>query len=135
MIDASMTKAKKAVLEKLKSLGIGTLICPFNGEGDSGWIEEPVDKRLEGHSIKVLVKKDTFDKVKGKWKEQSSLKDTSLSNAIYMVANDILEDAAPGWEINDGAEGHVLFDSEKFSVVVWIQRREMRLLDPKEIKY
>ena len=97
---------KNAVFDALAAAGIATVTVTFNGEGDSGQIEEVTASGESGRVPDINV---VFYLVKMGVSEPSPSQ-IPLSKAIEDLCYDYLSDEHGGWENNDGAYGEFIFD-------------------------
>lgn len=116
---------KDKILAKLKDLGITLVTVSYQGSGDSGDFENaclaPADiekgvpeDALSVNTVTILVKESDFKD--GKWEAKQHEKEVPLSVAIQDMTYDLLESSHPGWEINEGSDGHFDIDVESGSV-------------------
>jgi hypothetical protein len=103
------TKANKAVIfEALSAAGIDLVNVTFDGEGDSGQIENIVARKGEAQiplsDQTVIVQSASWDG-KGVTTQEQSLRE-----AVERLCYDFLEQEYGGWENNDGAFGEFILD-------------------------
>lgn len=112
---------KDKILAKLKELGITLVTVSYEGAGDSGDFEDaaliPADiekgvseDALSVNTVTILVKESIFKD--GKWEAKQHEKEVPLSVAIQDMTYDLLEASHPGWELNEGSDGHFYIDVE-----------------------
>jgi hypothetical protein len=99
---------KTAVFDALTSAGVTVVIVTFDGEGDSGQIENiqahAGEREAELPTLPVQFQKVAWNSHK---LDASSL---GLREAIEGLCYDYLERAYGGWENNDGGFGDFTFD-------------------------
>jgi hypothetical protein len=101
---------KAAVFEVLATAGISKVLVTFNGEGDSGQIEE---MDADGKSLPVVSLKTKH----AVWATGTlELTETILEDAIETICYNFLSDEYGGWENNDGAYGDFTFDVQKRTI-------------------
>jgi hypothetical protein len=99
---------KTAVFDALSGAAITTLTVTFDGEGDSGQIQdiaacqEAEARDLPNIQLKILEASWNTGKHDGH--------ETTLSDAIERLCFDLLSQEHEGWENNDGAFGEFTFD-------------------------
>ena len=104
---------KEAVLDALSQAGISRVTVTFNGEGDSGQIEEistAEDKSIAGVSVQTKHGPWGADKVE--------TRETSLEDAIETLCYDFLEYEHGGWENNDGAYGEFTLNVQERTITL-----------------
>ncbi len=104
------TLNKTAVFDALIAAGIKTVTVNFNGEGDSGQIEEVVaySNEAPGQIPATPIKLQSAS-----WgNAKSTLRELPLSEAIEDLCYDYLSQEHGGWENNDGAYGEFTFHVE-----------------------
>lgn len=84
--------------EALAKAGFKTLKVTYSGSNDEGWVND----------VQVL-EPELPDGV--------GISD-SLSESIRQQAYDVLERRYPGWEINEGSEGHITIRVDQRSAVL-----------------
>jgi hypothetical protein len=95
---------KAAVFDALATAGINTVNVTFDGEGDSGQIENILaDGSAEIPEIQVELQQTGW----GTGKIDSS--QSTLREAIETLCYDYLSQEHDGWENNDGAFGEFIF--------------------------
>ena len=98
---------KAAVFDALQAAGIDTVTVNFNGESDSGQIEEVVAYAQEGprELPSTSVKLQSVS-----WGSTESISsERPLAEAIEDLCYDYLSQEHSGWENNDGASGDFTF--------------------------
>lgn len=102
-------KTNKAVIfAALSAAGIDVVNVTFDGEGDSGQIDNIIARKSEVE-IPIPEQAVTLQSVSWDGKEVS-LREQSLCEAIEQLCYDYLEQEQGGWENNDGAFGTFAFD-------------------------
>jgi hypothetical protein len=95
---------KAAVFDALAMAGINTVNVTFDGEGDSGQIQDiTADGSAEIPEIQVELQQTDW----GAGKIDSS--QSTLREAIERLCYDYLSQEHDGWENNDGAFGEFIF--------------------------
>jgi hypothetical protein len=95
---------KAAVFKALANAGIATVNVTFDGEGDSGQIENILaDGSAEIPEIQVELQQTGWDT------SEISTTQSSLRHAIERLCYDYLAQQYGGWENNDGAFGEFIF--------------------------
>lgn len=85
---------KKVIDELFESLGYeGDIIIEYNGGGDNGYLE------------KNMILEDL-----------SGDNEFEVPDNLQSIMYEYLHYAFPGWEINDGSEGNIRFNSDELSV-------------------
>jgi hypothetical protein len=96
---------KRVVFDALVAAGISTVNVTFDGEGDSGQIEDIVaDGSVDVPQVPIELQKASW----GSGKVGSS--QSTLREAIETLCYDYLEQHQGGWENNDGAFGEFIFN-------------------------
>jgi hypothetical protein len=101
---------KTAVFDALLAAGIKTITVNFNGESDSGQIEEVVAYSNEGPG-QIPATSIQFRFMSWGITEPTP-RDLPLSEAIEDLCYDYLSQEHDGWENNDGAFGDFTFHVE-----------------------
>lgn len=108
---------KTIVFDALAAAGITAVTVNFNGEGDSGQIEDmtahagPEASALPDAEVEIL---------KASWNSgETAPRHVPLTEAIEELCYDLLSQEHEGWENNDGAFGDFTFD---------VARRQVRLV-------
>ena len=98
---------KTAVMAALEEAGISTVMVRFDGEGDSGQIDEITAYRgsIEQAFPSVQVELQRLDFPSGKCTKHL----LPLREAIEQLCYDCLSQKHGGWENNDGAFGEFTF--------------------------
>jgi hypothetical protein len=107
---AELREATKAKLfDVLHAADIDRVTVMFDGEGDSGQIEETVAFDANSKPRKIPARKLTVQTTKsdGTGPEESTL---PVTEVIEQLCYELLEDNYDGWEINEGAHGEFAFD-------------------------
>jgi hypothetical protein len=97
-------KANKAIVfEALSAAGIDFVNVTFDGEGDSGQIENLIARKGEAQ---IPLSNQTVTVQSASWDgKEVTLQELSLCEAIERLCYDFLEQEHGGWENNDGAFG------------------------------
>jgi hypothetical protein len=105
------TKANKAVIfEALSAAGIDLVNVTFDGEGDSGQIENIIARKGE---VQIPISDQTVTVQSASWDgKEVTVREQSLGEAIEQLCYDFLEQEHGGWENNDGAFGEFTLDVE-----------------------
>jgi hypothetical protein len=82
---------------KLKALGVVKVCASYNGEGDSGCIEDVAAMDNEGAIVVIPA---------------------SIKKELNELCYAKLEEKHGGWEINDGSDGHITFDLVKNKLTI-----------------
>jgi hypothetical protein len=102
---------KGVVFDALEAAGITTVNVTFDGEGDSGQIDNIMaDDSAELPHIPIELQKVAWSAGK-----LDSIQ-TTLRDAIETLCYDFLSQEQGGWENNDGAYGEFTFDVVKRTV-------------------
>ena len=105
---------KSAVFDALADSGIATVTVNFNGEGDSGQIED-ITAFSKGEPVQVPNVHIEIHRIS--WGSAQPEKGwTSLYEAIEELCYDFLSQTHGGWENNDGAFGDFTFRVEERSI-------------------
>lgn len=109
-LSAKLHPANKAALfAVLAATGIARVTVAFDGYGDSGQIESIDAVGADGGTMELPATSLAFGRAQwGEAKPRSE--EMTAAEAIERLAYDLLGDAHPGWEINDGAYGSFTFD-------------------------
>ena len=101
---------KAAVFDALAAAGISTATAAFDGEGDSGQIDN-IDAYKEESSDPHPLPANTIELQQPSWNsEKLDASTCSLREAIERLCYDYLEISQGGWENNDGAFGEFHFN-------------------------
>ena len=105
------TKANKAVIfEALSAAGIDLVNVTFDGEGDSGQIENIIARKGE---VQIPISDQTVTVQSASWDgKEVTVREQSIGEAIEQLCYDFLEQEHGGWENNDGAFGEFTLDVE-----------------------
>ncbi|HTR34988.1 MAG TPA: hypothetical protein VMH80_03750 [Bryobacteraceae bacterium] len=107
---------KSAVFDALADSGITTVTVNFNGEGDSGQIED-VSALSDG--VTVPVPDTQVDVRSVMWgSDAPETTRTPLYDAIEALCYDFLSETHGGWENNDGAFGDFTFGVKDRSIAL-----------------
>jgi len=116
MLQESGKLNKEALFAALSTAGIERVLISFDGEGDSGQLEDPAAYKGD-NQVPLPDTKITFHCVQ--WdSEQLSPQEKSLKEAIEDLCYDFLQQDHGGWENNDGAYGEFTFDVNARSVLL-----------------
>jgi hypothetical protein len=112
---------KRAVFDALAAANITSVLVEFDGEGDSGQINNVTGFRGE-ERVETPTTNVTLQLVS--WGDNEPVPTKSVLNeAIETLCYDYLEDTHGGWENNDGAFGEFLFDVEERSIALEFHAR------------
>jgi hypothetical protein len=105
------TKANKAVIfEALSAAEIDLVNVTFDGEGDSGQIENIIARKGE---VQIPISDQTVTVQSASWDgKEVTVREQSIGEAIEQLCYDFLEQEHGGWENNDGAFGEFTLDVE-----------------------
>ena len=107
---------KTAVFDALIELRISTVTVAFNGEGDSGQIEEVIAFVEEKPQ---RIPEATIRFHNAAWgSEETKISEISLYEAIKGLCYDYLSQEHDGWENNDGGFGDFTFDAAERLIVL-----------------
>ena len=105
---------KRTLIAALTVAGTATVAqIEYEGSGDSGSVQDvcitlgnglPFDDQV---TIDVLDRESCF--TDGSWQHHTTVKSTTLRQALEDFAEEVLEELHDGWENNDGASGEVIF--------------------------
>jgi hypothetical protein len=99
---------KAAVFDALAAAGITTVIAEFDGEGDSGQIENVTARAGEADVTLPATPVTLHD---ASWQgDEFTTAESSLPKAIETLCYGYLEQYQGGWENNDGAFGSFVFN-------------------------
>jgi hypothetical protein len=107
MTDTESAANKQAVFDVVEAAGITTITVTFEGEGDSGQIEDV--SAYKGDAA-VDVPPTTIRWHRGWIGEQEQTADLPLEEAIRDLCWDYLSEEHGGWENNDGGYGEFTLD-------------------------
>lgn len=116
-LDAELRlRNKTAVFDALAAAGIMHVIVSFDGEGDSGQIEnieaKTGDNIVNLPGVQIEIHRAHW----GMSEPQCSV--VTISAAVEQLAYDCLEDKHGGWENNEGAYGECTFDVAQRTVTL-----------------
>lgn len=74
--------------ELLKVVGIQKVVIEYSGSGDEGYIDDISVESLDGSSVDLELGNELYDLLRDE-------------------AHDLLSSEHPGWEINEGSQGHI----------------------------
>jgi len=98
---------KAVVFDALTAAGITSVSAEFNGEGDSGQIDDILayadENRIDFPSTKIKLHSADWGQ------RELGVKEFSLYDAIEDLCYGYLEQTHGGWENNDGAYGEFTF--------------------------
>jgi hypothetical protein len=114
---------KTALFDVLAAAGITIVRVAFDGEGDSGQIE---DITATNADTVIELPPDQIEIAFATW-GQSDVQRRSLSvhDAIEQLAYDLLGETHGGWENSDGAYGEFTFDVEARTITLAYNERHM----------
>ena len=109
---------QRTLIAALSVAGTATVAqVEYAGSGDSGSVNGvcitlanglPFDDQV---AIEVLDRESCF--ADGAWQHHTTVKSTTLRQALEDFAEEVLEALHGGWENNDGASGEVIFVLDK----------------------
>jgi hypothetical protein len=103
---ASAVKTKANLMAALKAAGVARVTVVFDGEGDSGGVE---DVQVEGADTLPSVQVTCFAAGYGD-DDPETATENPLRQAVEDLAMTVLSAKHGGWENNDGGYGEVVFD-------------------------
>lgn len=107
--EAELLPANKAALfDALDAAGIVTVVITFDGEGDSGQIEDVIVRNTEG-DVALPDAHIEFASVT-RFDADPKRRTVPVEEALEEMAYSFLREAHAGWENNDGAYGEFTFD-------------------------
>lgn len=74
--------------EILKEVGIAKVVIEYSGSDDEGYINDITVESLDGASVDLELGNELYDLIRDE-------------------AYDLLSSESPGWEINEGSQGHI----------------------------
>ena len=89
-------------------LGITRVVVTFDGQGDSGQIED-IQPETDGNAVDLPASHIDF-LYAGYDGHPPEAQRLTLANALEELCYDLLRDSHAGWENNDGAYGEFTFD-------------------------
>jgi len=99
---------KTAVFEALTAENITSVVVTFDGEGDSGQIDDII---ATAHGKQHALPGLTVETQRATWGTDTiECKRTTLADAIETLCYAVLSEAHDGWENNDGAFGNFTFN-------------------------
>jgi hypothetical protein len=114
MLTESGRLNKETVFAALAAAGIDRVTAAFDGEGDSGQLEEPAAFRGD---MQVPLPEATVTVQSAEWNsDRLKPHDLSLLHALETLCYDFLSQEHDGWENNDGAFGEFTLDVAKRTV-------------------
>lgn len=99
---------KKTIFEAVAASGLTRIHVTFDGEGDSGQIEDV--SAFAGDVATAIPDKRLSLRAISWGATQAVIEEQSLSNAIEQLCYDFLDQEYGGWENNDGAFGEFTLD-------------------------
>lgn len=116
LTECSVRQRNKALLlMALKAMDITEAIVEYEGSGDSGGVSDVkldgVDGSVMDATHPILILELRHDYEQGAWHAAIEQVETPLYEALCDFAADAVSAHYPGWEINDGARGKVVFCS------------------------
>lgn len=117
----------RRVLPVLRQHGIEAVTVSFNGEGDSGSIDDiSYTPRERGDEVKSLPVEHFgtstyFDE--GQWRRQAGLRQSTLNEALDELTYDYLEETGVDWYNNDGGYGELVIDVQNGTVSLDVKVR------------
>lgn len=125
--DAIYMENLRRVLPVLRDNAIERVIVSFNGEGDSGSIEdityEPRDNEeaVKALPVEHISTSSFFDD--GQWRRHATPERSTLNEAIDALTYDYLEETNVDWYNNDGGYGELVIDVQAGTVSLEVQVR------------
>jgi len=125
--DALYMENLRRVLPVLRQHGIEQVTVSFNGEGDSGSIEdilyEPCDNEeaVKALPVEHISTSSFFDD--GQWRRLATPEQSTLNEAIDALTYDYLEETNVDWYNNDGGYGELVIDVQAGTVSLEVQVR------------
>jgi hypothetical protein len=108
-LEAQQRPRNKATLfAALKAEGVALVVATFDGSGDSGQVEG-IEAKTGDTPVQLSGALIAYAHISGHPGEVAQ-QPTTLEQAIENLVYDVLRQAQPGWENNDGAYGEVVFD-------------------------
>lgn len=104
---------KAAVFRALTGAGITSVTAEFDGEGDSGQIENIA---ASAGKMPIPLPTTTVSIRQSGYRQKPSMSKAALKDAIETLCYDYLEQQHGGWENNDGAFGSFEFDVAKRTI-------------------
>lgn len=98
-----MTDRQK-ILDLCRRYSVTAITADYSGYGDSGSIDDPQITPSSAFDLNWL-----FDSVPHPW-HANKLLERNIGNVITNIFYQLLEQAHPGWEINDGSQGEFTWD-------------------------
>lgn len=117
----------RRVLPVLRQQGIETVTVCFNGEGDSGSIDDiyytPSERadEVKALPVKHFGTSTYFDE--GQWRRQAGLRQSTMNEALDELTYDYLEETGVDWYNNDGGYGELVIDAQAGTVSLNVQVR------------
>jgi hypothetical protein len=105
---------KAIVFAALREAGITLVNVSFDGEGDSGQIDEIIAHNTEGVAIFPDMKVSLYRAHSGETALATA--ETKLREAVEELCYGYLEKEYGGWENNDGGFGEFTFDVSETSI-------------------
>jgi hypothetical protein len=110
-LKAKLRETTKAQLFAiLETSPIASVTVTFDGQGDSGQIEEIAAFSAANKRVKLPRQRLTIQTAKpdGSGPDETTL---TVEEAIERLCYELLEEHQDGWEINEGAYGEFVFDA------------------------
>lgn len=117
----------RRVLPVLRQHGIETVTVSFNGEGDSGSIDDifytPMDRgdEVKGLPVEHFGTSTFFEE--GQWRRQAGLRQSTLNEAFDELTYDFLEETGVDWYNDSGGYGELVIDVQHGTVSLEVQVR------------
>jgi hypothetical protein len=123
VLAAELREATKAQLfDTLRASGIARVSVIFDGEGDSGQIEETVAFDADSKPVDLPAGRLAIHTAKsdGSGPEETTL---PFAEVVENLCYELLEDNYDGWEINEGAHGEFVFNAADRTIALTINYR------------
>jgi hypothetical protein len=118
-LDEITDSNKEILFDILGSKKIKSFVVSFNGDGDSGQIEQiDLKDKILGHIVEGSKVPQGYTSTGEVYK-----KDASVEEIIEHLCYKVLEYFHEGWEDGDGSYGEFLFDIKKRTVKLSLNER------------
>ena len=114
----------RRVLPVLRQHGIDKVTVSFNGEGDSGSIEDILyeprgnEEAVKALPVEHISTSSFFDD--GQWRRHATPEQSTLNEAIDALTYDYLEETNVDWYNNDGGGGEFTIDFRSQCIEAYI---------------
>ena len=112
-------KNKSMVMKALHDNGIKTVNVEYAGSGDNGQIEDVTfvyKNAVENMEDSITIIKESSKFEDGQWHQRESEEEVDLEEAVRDLCYEILSDSHPGWEVNDGSQGGMVFNVDENTI-------------------